>query len=372
MTPPIQPEYNADVSLLRISLPAAIGLLFATDLLRADSVTDDRGVFGAVVVYGFSDGKLAFRFADGRVLERPIAVVRSISLDVESDPAADELGRAETLRQHKQFAEAAPIYDRCRGVTTHDWLRDYATFRQIEAYDESGAFSDAVDCYLALSARHPSLVKSHAPRRVPATDSIAARQIRQKLDALAAKQQPASTAEAIERVQGLLDGAAGAGQSQRPASRPAKAPRSAKTATRGKYQPRSLRITAGVYRLMQSGKSQEAWSRIEKGLATASDRDRDVWWLVESEYHLALGEMDKAALAALKVYALCPDSPYVAEALLLAGQGYERIRPGKAESLYELCLKHPTLNDGIRTKVRERLSLLKKTTASAPASRPND
>src|SRR5262249_1990454 len=114
------------------------------------------------------------------------------------------------------------------------------------------------------------------------------------------------------------------GKSSRPAARTATSKPAGSTVAANKRSPlsRSARPTAEVYKKLANGQRVEAWEEIDKGLK-ASMKDapgsRDVWWLVEAEYELSGGKPEAATMAAMKVIAIMPDSPYYAEALLLSG-----------------------------------------------------
>src|SRR5947209_4937057 len=90
----------------------------AVNVGRADTVLDSRGVFADVSVVGMDDGKLVFKFKDGRAVSRGVALLKEITVATGSDPAADELSRAESLRGEKQYQQAATLYERARTLSS--------------------------------------------------------------------------------------------------------------------------------------------------------------------------------------------------------------------------------------------------------------
>ena len=354
--------------------------------VRADTVSDERGMFAGVTVVGMDDGKLVFRFNDGRSLSRGVTGIHNVTLDAGADPAAGELTRAESLRKARRYAEAAALYERARTLTSHDWLRDFATFRLLEANTALSRNAQAVSNFLDLLERHPSLAADCFPKSLPAAQSDAARDILSELSQRLSRHVNQAQAQAIERLRAGLESPTAAREGPaKPAdksdagvagaARSKTQPRTRSTATQPARRalPRASRPTARVYQLIEAGNLADAVRAIEHGLRSAAPNDRDVWWLAEAEYQLASSRPDKAGIAAMKTIALLPDSGYYAESLFLAARAYEKLRPSKAEALYEECRTHATADEQLARLATERLKALQRADAApSPAHREDE
>lgn len=339
---------------------------------RADSLADERGVFSDVRIVGFENGRLVVKFPDDRITERSAAFVDLIALDDGSDMAADELSRAERLFRRKEFAQAGPLYERARGATTAEWVRQFADYRRMKCCDAEGRAKDAVRLFMSLVERHPALIDDSPPTRLPKPDSDAGRTLDRLIDELAAEAVSDTRTRAAQRLKRIMRGApepkppalcrtgnrtAGTGNSRSP---------DAAAATRSAV-PYRERPTVRVHRLLADGQIEDAWSESQRGLKLAAPLDRDMWLLAEAECLLARGEPGKAGLSAMKV-TLDADSPYAAEALYMAGRAYETIRRDKARQLYQEAMTHPTTSEALREMGSQRLALLDRAAASQPAS----
>lgn len=93
--------------------------------------------------------------------------------------------------------------------------------------------------------------------------------------------------------------------------------------------------------------------------ATRSTNVKDGWTLVEAELELSQNNPVKAALLAMRVVILRPESEHAAPALYLAGRAYEKIgRPSKAIELYRECLDQRSASDALRKKAQRRIDAL--------------
>lgn len=384
----------------------------------ADTVLDSRGVFANVSIVGMDDGKLVFRFVDGRNLSRSLLDVREVTLSTGADPAADELTRGEALLKQKRYEQALALYERARRAGEKEWLRTFATYRMIAVNDALGRFGGAVSAYLSLVEKHPTLILPAVPRNYPTAGTPEAAALMKDLDQREKAAQTDAMRRAIQRVRDVMSGAVDESEktarknAPRSATRPeSKSPapdnagqkpdpdradaandgiapppdqsagskasvrdkpgENARPASKRKTQPKAARPTASIYRSLDAGKLDEAKAELERGMAKVlpdAPSSRDVWWLAESEYELAAGHADRAGVAAMKVVAVMPDSPYYAEALFAAGRAYETLRPEKARNLYEECLKSPRCDEDLKAQAALRLAALAKAQASRQAT----
>jgi tetratricopeptide (TPR) repeat protein len=334
----------------------------------ADEVRDNRGTFSDVIVQGIEKGKLVFRFDDGRILRRGLVFIRKVELKTSRPAGGDELSRADTLHLAGNHVQAIPVYDRARQLATHDWIKTYATLKLLQCCDADGRFDDVITHYVDLARTTPELAKDLLPERYPKRDAPEYARALQRIDGLMANAPPRVVAESLERlrrslvagkpVTKLVDDAGQA--SSRPVAGPAASrPSDDRGDANREALPRERRATARVYELLLEGHAGEARTLVESALKTQPDALRDVWWLADAECRLVLNQPDLAALAALKVIALTPDSVYFGEALFVAGKAYESLRPGKARALFEDCLRHPTTPSDVRKEAVDHLAQLR-------------
>lgn len=338
-----------------------------------DRVIEERGTFAGVDVIGLDDGRLRFRFSDGRTLERPVLDIQQLELAAGADRAASELSRAESLRLRKQPEEAVPLYERVRDNAEHEWARTYAVIRLVQLYDEQGRFDEAAAAYLGLTEKHASLVVPLMPRRLPPRDSDVARRVLERLAEQSKKAGSDATLRAIARLRTAIETGKLPDDDPSVARGRERTPRRTRDAA-AKRPPPALpaasRPTAAVYDLLKAGKLDEVRPLIEAGLRKSSEAERDVWLLAEAEYHLVRGEALRAGQSAMKVIALYENSAYHAEAFYLAGRAYESIRVTKAVLLYQSCMKHETATDELKRLAQQRLEELERSAATRPNATP--
>jgi len=368
---------TADNGAVARGLCAAL-ILCAASTAAADSVRDDIGIFADVKIRGIENGVLVFEFENGRVLTRPLTRVKSVSLSAGPTAGSDELSRGDALMQRKRYEQALPMYQRVRELAEFQWPRDYATFRLIQACDALGRFNDAFNFYMELVDRQPELLAPIPITVLPEQNSEPARKALAKIESTLAEKQNEPRRLALENLRdAILRKKPAAGREPAAGDHPASkgpesavTPRSAGDAPPENDRPiapantvgtvdRTQRASADIYRKLSTGKAADALVAVEKALsADMPDNQRDVWWLAEAEVRIALDQPDRAALAALKVIGLTPDSPYFAEALYTAGRAYEKIRVGRARQFYEDCLHHRTADTTLRRLAEARLKAL--------------
>ncbi len=112
---------------------------------------------------------------------------------------------------------------------------------------------------------------------------------------------------------------------------------------------------------IEQGDWVEAERLIREGDAAADAAERQAWLLVKVDLAYARKQYAKAALEAMRLVILHPQSRSVASGLYWAGRSYEHLkRPGKARELYREAVQHPTCDDVVRKMVSARLAALEK------------
>src|SRR5262245_43860150 len=102
---------SIEMVFVRAGLIGLAAFFCAARHASAVSVVDAHEVFGDVSIVGMDDGKLTFRFKDGRTLSRSVLDIKEISIAGGSEPGGDEVTRADALCKEKQFEQAASLYE---------------------------------------------------------------------------------------------------------------------------------------------------------------------------------------------------------------------------------------------------------------------
>jgi len=332
---------------------------------RADVVHDGRAPFENVEILGLVDADLRFKTKDARILSRVATELKYIALE-DATVSARNLSEAERDADRAKTKEAIALYERVR-ADEKGWGGAFATMRLAQLHDKRGSFTLAFDAWLALTPNHPKLAQRVVPKKMPAAGSKAAQDALAQIAAAEKNKQPADVAAALAKMRKQIDADAPVRPSEPRAGE--QAPRE----TGGKPAPRAGSMSAaksseGVSKArgaIASGNLDEAGKLVAAGRASARKGDMPDWLMVEAEYEMARKAYDRAALAAMRVVALHPDSGQVGAALLMAGQAYEGLgRPSKSVHLYEECTKAKGVPPTVRDEAQSRLAALRKAASS--------
>jgi TolA-binding protein len=144
--------------------------LSPAQLLRADSLLIQSGTgnpiqLGDVKITGITEGAVEFTTGGGRQTSKPLEQVPQITLDDEPTFSA-----AEDSFHTGQFGPAIENYLKALGTTQKPWLADRIGLRLIQAGDKANNYPAAVNGFVALMQRSPTMAVQNKPA-IPADKS---------------------------------------------------------------------------------------------------------------------------------------------------------------------------------------------------------
>lgn len=351
---------------------AALVGVFSLPLLiavgtRADLVDDGQGAFSHVTIVGIEDDQLVFVFNDGRSVQRRVDRLARIEISPGNDVAADELTRAEALRQHGKRGDALGLYLRVATMGGRPWVRDFAVMRQAMVYDELGDLRNAFEAYCRLAVSHPRLAERVRPRRIPREDSQQCRKVLSVIEERLQRPQPEALAGAMKRMREAI-----LRRGETPSDEDAgwDAAESANGAPGASRVPDAL---APIREALRRGNLAEALKELEAA-RRGKGGDRPAVRLLEAELAMAKGDARRAGLLAMQVLARDAEGVEAPRALFIAGESQERIgRTYKALRFYRRCAEHARTEAELKRQAEQRVAALTRGAAatSAPTTAPS-
>lgn len=396
-------RYASDVKrLFHAMLIAAALHAVSNPTARADSIHDGRGTFSGIEIIGFTEDRLAFRMADGRILSRPVATVKTIRVVSSLDRMAEALTEAEKLVQANKPLEAIAHYKQVDANARTTWMQDFAVFRQAQVQDKLGAFPQALAAYMTLTQRAPRIAPAVIPRNLPPPNTPEANEAVDAVKFAERTSPPEDVAAILVRLRHCIQNgtpferqeptskpatrktkAGNTETAEEPAEKPAakkppttKKPPAARPTTRpsvdgDKSKPASAtsRPASGkidglarlVRKAIADGDLELATKTIDRAKGHAKGVDRAVYLLLTGEMLLAQKYYDRAGVECMRVVVEFPGSPAVGRALYCTGLAYEGLeRPAKALELYEESIRNSPNDAETREAAAARVKALQK------------
>ena len=375
--------------------------LLAGSTARADSIHDGRGSFTGIEIIGFTEDRLAFRMADGRILSRPAASVKTIRVVSSHDRMAEVLTEAEKLVQANNPLEAIAHYKQVEANARTTWMQDFAVFRQAQVQDKIGAFPQALAAYMILTQRAPRIAAAVIPRNFPAPKTPEAAEAVDAVKFAERSSPPEDVAAILVRLRHCIqngtpfekrepttkpasrkpkntdtDDADNPATDKPPASKPpaGKKPAGRPTTppgdgTKPKPPVATSRPASGkidglaklVRKAIADGDLDLATKTIDRAKGHAKGVDRGVYLLLTGELLLAQKYYDRAGVECMRVVVEYPGSPAMGRALYCTGLAYEGLeRPAKALELYEESIRNSPQDAETREAAAARVKALQK------------
>ena len=387
------------------AIAVTILLAVTTSTARADSIHDGRGTFTGIEIIGFNEDRLAFRMADGRILSRPVATVKTIRVLSSHDRMAEVLTEAEKLVQANNPLEAIAHYKQVDANARTAWMQDFAVFRQAQVQDKIGAFPQALAAYMTLTQRAPHIAPAVIPRNFPAPKTPEAAEAVDAVKFAERSSPPEDVAAILVRLRHCIQNGTPF-EPKEPTSKPAprkprkgepgvseadesggeksaatkppagKKPSAGRSTTRpanegSKPKPTvaTSRPTTGkidglaklARKAMADGDLDLATKTIDRAKGHAKGVDRAVYLLLTGELLLAQKYYDRAGVECMRVLVEYPGSPAVGRALYCTGLAYEGLeRPAKALELYEESVRNSPNDPETRDAAAARVKALQK------------
>lgn len=299
-----------------------IGLvvLVAGAAAHADSVRISGLWINDVSIDSVADGHIAFRAAGGSIVEQSLDKLGGIKLD-----RTPEFAQAEDALANGEPGAAAEHWRAAIEASREPWARQFARKRLVDALNEAGEATAAVEAYLALARQdgvEPIWLAAPPIEAVRAADE-ATRQALVETIASAVENAPAPAREHLERLHGAASQAGGA------------------------IEPSgAVVLPAGIdednaTRLLLEGDFQGAREAAEQTLASSGGLSRAFYQ--HGRALLALAEQNEdealyksAGLSFMRSAVYFPRSRYVGPSLAEAGYVHVKIgRPDLARGLYD-------------------------------------
>jgi len=388
-------------------------VLLSWPTARADYIHDGRGTFSGIEIIGFSEDRLAFRMADGRIVSRPAAVVKQIRVVSSHDRMAEVLTEAEKLALANNPLEAIARYKQVEANARTTWMQEFSVFRQAQVQDRLGAFPQALAAYMTLTQRAPRIAALVVPKNLPAPKTPEAAEA---VDAVkfAERSSPGEDVAAVlVRLRHCIqtgspfegqkptskptgrkstgrDTDAGTGEVEpptgdnppprkKPAPRPTTKPAGDPAKPKAKPKPAptsgpSAGKLDGLAKLFRQaigdGNLDLADKLVDRAKGYAKGADRATYVLMTAELLLAQKYYDRAGLECMRVVVEYPGNPAVGRALYCAGLSYEGLeRPAKALELFEEAVRNSPNDAPTREAAAARVKALKQA-AENPAEIP--
>jgi len=333
--------------------------------VRSDQVVTARSNHVGAKVFGFDQGRLQFRIADGRMLTQWVDEIDLVAVD--RGGVFDDFNLAERFLQAGEFDKAAVRYERSMRLTDEFWP-ELAAARLVMAYDRIGRLDKATMNFIGVVRGRftgPPTAARLILQAIPAKrDSKYARAIEQ-LDAVL-DQNPDDAARVLFEVM-RYEILQGNGDERAARAAPTVA------ALTIPESVRSERVYAGVLsalqETLQAGPNSARLADLDRAIRDCPDASLPSFLLLKGEFLLrtALVREDiiRASWPFLRVVVHAPDDPRAADGLLGSASALERLgRSDQAVALVEECLAHKRVDDRTRERARTMLARLRSANAT--------
>lgn len=403
----VAPRGYAWIVSVRLPIILCAAILLLTGIVRADSVHDGRGSFSGVEIIGFSEDRLAFRMADGRIVSRPALSVKQIRVMASHDRMGEVLTEGDKLRLANNPLEAIARYKQVEANARTTWMQEFAIFRQAQMLDTLGAFPQALNAYMTLTRRAPRVAALVIPRNLPPPKTPEAAEAVDAVKFAERSSPPEDIAVILVRLRHAIQTGTPF-EKESPTSKPAvrktaerkaqaregEAPSDAdvdKPVSRDRKRPPAVKQQpaesdsddpapkpkadapagpaggkldglAKVFRqALSDGKLELAEKTLDRAKGYAKGADRAMYILMTAELLLTQKYYDRAGLECMRVVVEYPGNPVVGRALYCAGLSYEGLeRPSKALELFEEAVRNSPNDPETREAASARAAALKK------------
>ncbi len=302
-----------------------------------------------VTIQSISDGNINYVSSAGSEAQRKLKDVQGLRLT-----AMPDLGEAEALLENgKELPKAVNLLAGVRSKARQDWLRDWATYRQMVAAAAAQQPMEAVNAYLALARSKPGdfYLQAFPPEAIKAVSNESLKQaIIRALDA-AAPQLQGDAAKAVKDLRIKVaavkfgDAVSNPDNGTQPGgdTTPAGGTDGATSPTGAAVvMPKDMPADDEITKLIRGGKFAEATEAADKAMRVeATGLQTRLYQKGIAQLYLALEKNDTkltkdAGLSFMRLVVFFPKGSYLGPALMEAGFVHQKIgRPDIALSLYD-------------------------------------